>query len=268
MSGIGCLPSFCDVDTIVPWHTADRAQITPPPRNDRGSILLVDDEPQLLRSIARLLGARGAYDVLTAEHSAAAFEQLSANIDLVLLDLQLADGDLDGIACLREMRARGFGGPICILSGHGEPANVCAAVEAGADGFLVKPCEDLLGAVAELLVPDPITESHTPGLHRAGRAYLRSKGVNDDGVALLASWVERFFPDLKWLAGEIGVNEDALDRRFVRLRRKLGQDNLYRLAALLTALCLLGASRTARPRRARMQTNHQARRERCFPSKQ
>jgi two-component system KDP operon response regulator KdpE len=109
-------------------------------------ILIVDDEPNILATIAPLLRSRG-YDVLTAMSGHAALESVQRDApDLVILDLGLPD--LDGvIVCsqIRETRAT----PILVLSARGAENDKVRALDAGADDYVTKPfgTEELLARI-------------------------------------------------------------------------------------------------------------------------
>jgi two-component system KDP operon response regulator KdpE len=99
-------------------------------------ILVVDDEPQLLRSLRTTLAAHG-YDVQTATTGEEALDLLAARLpDLVVLDLVLPG--LSGLAVCQELRARSPV-PILILSARGDERDKVAALDAGADDYLTKP---------------------------------------------------------------------------------------------------------------------------------
>jgi two-component system KDP operon response regulator KdpE len=113
-------------------------------------VLVVDDEPQILRALQTNLRGAG-YEVATA---ATAEEALTAAAmrppDAVILDLVLPDGS--GIEVARELRARGDG-PILVLSVIGEEAEKVAALDAGADDYVEKPfgIDELLARLRALL---------------------------------------------------------------------------------------------------------------------
>ncbi len=99
-------------------------------------ILVVDDEPQLLRSLRTTLAAHG-YDVQTATTGEEALALLAARLpDLVVLDLVLPG--LSGLAVCQELRARAPV-PILILSARGDERDKVAALDTGADDYLTKP---------------------------------------------------------------------------------------------------------------------------------
>jgi len=99
-------------------------------------ILIVDDEPSILATMAPLLRARG-YDVSTATTGHAALEAVDRQPpQLVILDLGLPD--LDGIEVARRLR-EGRAIPILVLSARGAEQDKVAALDAGADDYVTKP---------------------------------------------------------------------------------------------------------------------------------
>jgi len=99
-------------------------------------VLVVDDEPQILRALAINLRARH-YDVHTAATGADALATAAAHPpDLVILDLGLPD--IDGIEVVRGLRGWSTA-PIIILSGRSDSADKVDALDAGADDYLTKP---------------------------------------------------------------------------------------------------------------------------------
>ena len=99
-------------------------------------VLVVDDEPQIVRALAINLRARG-YDVHTAASGAEALQVAAAHPpDLVILDLGLPDMDgSDVIAGLRGWTTV----PILVLSGRSDSADKVDALDAGADDYVIKP---------------------------------------------------------------------------------------------------------------------------------
>jgi two-component system KDP operon response regulator KdpE len=99
-------------------------------------ILVVDDDPQILRALRINLRVR-EYDVDVAADGAAALRAAAAHPpDLVVLDLGLPD--LDGAEVIRGLR--GWSSvPIIVLSGRAEGTDKVAALDAGADDYVTKP---------------------------------------------------------------------------------------------------------------------------------
>ena len=99
-------------------------------------ILLVDDEPALVRALTINLRARG-YDVHAAGTGTAALRVAAAHPpDLVVLDLGLPD--MDGREVITGLRGW-TQAPILVLSAREGQAAKVAALDAGADDYIVKP---------------------------------------------------------------------------------------------------------------------------------
>jgi two-component system KDP operon response regulator KdpE len=106
-------------------------------------VLVVDDEPQLLRFLRAMLPAQGFRIVEAATGSEALAEAAARSPDLVLLDLGLPD--LDGVEVTRRLR-EWSAVPIIVLSARDRERDKVDALDAGADDYLTKPfgAEELL----------------------------------------------------------------------------------------------------------------------------
>ena len=99
-------------------------------------ILVVDDEPQILRALTTMLRGAG-YDVVTAATAQDALAQAAAHPpEAIVLDLVLPDGR--GTDVSRELRTW-TDVPILVLSAVGEEREKVAALDAGADDYVTKP---------------------------------------------------------------------------------------------------------------------------------
>ncbi|HEX2503646.1 MAG TPA: response regulator [Miltoncostaeaceae bacterium] len=106
-------------------------------------VLVVDDEPQVLRGITAALRAAG-YQVSGAETAAGALEAAALRPpDAVVLDLRLPDGS--GVDVCRRLREWSQA-PVVVVSAVDEEDEKIAALDAGADDYVTKPY-----AVGELL---------------------------------------------------------------------------------------------------------------------
>lgn len=101
-----------------------------------GTILIVDDEADIRESLRELLEDEG-YRVTTAGSVAEARMVVLAQIDAVLLDIRLGDGD--GIAVLSELKAQRSDLPVIMITGHGSVDLAVEAFRKGAYEFLEKP---------------------------------------------------------------------------------------------------------------------------------
>jgi two-component system, OmpR family, KDP operon response regulator KdpE len=101
-----------------------------------GLVLVVDDEPQILRALTTNLRGAG-YDVVTAATGEDALAQAATRSpDAVILDLVLPD--LSGVEVCRQLRAWSEV-PVIVLSAVGEEGAKVSALDAGADDYVTKP---------------------------------------------------------------------------------------------------------------------------------
>ena len=128
-------------------------------------VLVVDDEPQIVRALRINLRVR-QYEVHTAATGAQALEEAAAHPpDLVILDLGLPDMDgVDVIGGLRGWTAA----PIIVLSGRADSTDKVEALDAGADDYVTKPfgVEELLARMRAAVRRTPLAEE--PPLVRLG----------------------------------------------------------------------------------------------------
>ena len=125
-------------------------------------ILVVDDEPQILRALRTSLRGAG-YDVETADTVEGALAAAAMRPpEVLILDLVLPDGS--GIDVTRELRTW-TNAPVIVLSAVGEEREKVAALDAGADDYVTKPVgiDELLArlrAVLRRTAPDaePVVE--------------------------------------------------------------------------------------------------------------
>ncbi|MDX1962071.1 MAG: sigma-54 dependent transcriptional regulator [Pirellulales bacterium] len=106
----------------------------------RGSLLLIDDDRQVLESMADWLRGQG-YKVDTAADRAPAIQLLDRkNFDVVLCDVRLREGD--GLEILRYCRDKMPHTTVILLSGYGTVETAMEAIRGGAFDFLSKPLID------------------------------------------------------------------------------------------------------------------------------
>jgi len=99
-------------------------------------VLVVDDEPQLLRAMRINLSAR-RYEVVVASTGAGALDAAARHVpDVVILDLGLPD--MDGTEVIAGLRGW-TKVPILVLSGRADASDKVDALDAGADDYVTKP---------------------------------------------------------------------------------------------------------------------------------
>ncbi|GAB2784298.1 response regulator [Amycolatopsis magusensis] len=107
-----------------------------PVQTTQSTVLVVDDEPQIVRALRINLSARG-YKVITAHDGTAALRAVAeTKPDVVVLDLGLPD--MDGTEVIAGLRGWTTV-PIIVLSARGDSSDKVAALDAGADDYVTKP---------------------------------------------------------------------------------------------------------------------------------
>jgi two-component system nitrogen regulation response regulator NtrX len=185
----------------------------------RRHIVIVDDEPNIGRSLRLILEGEG-YRVSVFD-SAAAFtsERSRGPADLYLLDVRLPDGS--GIDLLKQLRQWEDRGAVVMISGHGTVADAVAATKAGAFDFLEKPLardrvllvvknaldsaelrrenqryRELVGETAKMIGSAPVFQQAVAQATRVARSDVTVllSGESGTGKELLAAHIHRESP--------------------------------------------------------------------------
>jgi DNA-binding response OmpR family regulator len=105
-------------------------------------ILILDDEPGLASSLDLTL-KRAGYSTLVARDGHEALALLDANpVELVLLDLNLGNPLMDGLAVCREIRSRPDYTPVIMLTVRDSSSDKVIGLEVGADDYVTKPYDE------------------------------------------------------------------------------------------------------------------------------
>jgi DNA-binding response OmpR family regulator len=196
-------------------------------------VLIVEDDPGIAGSLDRGL-SRAGYTTEIAGTVAAA--RAAEAYEVVLLDLGLPDGD--GIELCVDLRARSDAA-ILVITARGEEPDRVAALDAGADDYIVKPFgfAELTARIRAVLRRSRITDTH---LVRHGRLVIdtRTRQVTVGGEEIALTPTE--FDILESLAtdpGRVMTRQEitervwnthwygptrVLDVHIAALRRKLG----------------------------------------------
>jgi DNA-binding response OmpR family regulator len=103
----------------------------------RPRLLLIEDEPALVRGLSDTLRASG-FDVAIAGDGAAGLDAaLRGDVDLILLDVMLPK--VNGYEICRAVRAHGLDVPIVMLTAKGQERDAITGLDVGADDYVVKP---------------------------------------------------------------------------------------------------------------------------------
>ena len=119
---------------------------------EKGPVLLVDDDPSIRLLCTKILGMKGL-EVHTASDGEEAIRKVAAgDYRIVLLDLKLPG--MDGIECLKRLKAEGCRADIVMVTGYGNVPTAVEAMKMGARDFIEKPFqpEDLLSMVEDILL--------------------------------------------------------------------------------------------------------------------
>jgi two-component system, OmpR family, response regulator MprA len=203
-------------------------------------ILVVDDDPSVLRMLERTLTAEG-HEVEAVPDGGAALAAVERRApEAVVLDVGMPG--LDGLVVCRRLRAGGLTAPVLLLTARDTVADRVAGLEAGADDYLVKPfaVEELLARLAAIARRgQPASGVIAVG---ALRLDLVAREVRRDGERIALTERESALLELLLrhprtvvsrehavdeLWGSAAV-ENVVDRCVMSLRRKLGAPDLIR----------------------------------------
>ncbi len=206
-------------------------------------ILIVDDEPPILRVLSSNLRSHGFQVIAAATGEEALDRHSSFRPDVVILDLLLPD--MHGREVIRTIR-QSSSTPIIVLSAHGEEGEKVAALELGADDYLTKPfgVRELLARVravmrrsAGLSAGSPVIKlgNLTLDLERRRVCVLGAEvhltPIEYELLKVLAVHEGKVLTDKMLLeavwGGQYGADPHYLHVYASRLRKKLGAASHY-----------------------------------------
>ncbi len=197
-------------------------------------ILLVEDDAVLRGGLVELF-EREDYAVTAARCVQDAREKLSPQIELIVLDVGLTDGD--GVSLCRAWREEGIDTPILFLTAKNEEIDVVRALDAGGNDYVTKPfrMQELLSRMRVLLRrPQAATPAQCGGLEiDAGRMQVKKDGqilnltLTEYKVLTLLMSQRGVVPrerllGLLWDDGAKFVDDNTLSVHISRLRDKIG----------------------------------------------
>jgi len=181
---------------------------------ERRRVLLVEDEPSLVRTLSDRLQSEGWRVETAGEAESAVALALREAFDLVLLDVMLPGRD--GFDVCRELRQRGLGVPILMLTARSQVVDKVVGLRLGADDYLTKPFDmmELLARMEALLrrARDPVAGAPDTVVIGEVRIDLRRSVVTRSGDEVALSALE--FKLLRYFAehpGEVLSRERLLD---------------------------------------------------------
>ncbi len=201
------------------------------------NLLLVEDDYALREGLTELF-LREKYDVTVAASAEQAREKLSAEIELVILDVTLPDGN--GVSLCREWRQAGVETPILFLTAKDEEYDVVLGLDAGGNDYVTKPfrIQELLSRIRALLRRNAPTSVHA-GAFEIDPVRMQ---VKKDGEALSLTLTEyklltaimqqpgvttrSLLLDILWADGAKYVDDNTLSVHISRMRDKIGPKHI------------------------------------------
>lgn len=195
-------------------------------------VMLIDDHPVVRAGLRTILDNFADITVVAEGDTGAAVEQLtdaSLAVDVVVCDIQMPE--VDGISATRRLREMG-GPPVLILTTYDTEADIVAAVEAGALGYLLKdsPEQALHDAVIATAAGRRTLSPEVAGLlaERVGRPQQALSGREIEILQALATGASN-----KALAKQMFISAATVKTHLIHIYQKLGVDN--RTAAVTVA---------------------------------
>lgn len=208
---------------------------------DKPRLLVVEDDPALAQALALGLSRRG-FNVAQSTNGVNALERACGErFAAMVLDLTLPE--LDGLDVLREMRARGVGTPVIVLTARGTVGDRIQGLRLGADDYLPKPfdLDELEARLLALLRRGRVGTSPVSGVARqvfgalsvddaAGVCYAHGQAVELSAreFAMLSALMERpahaVTRERLWervFADGSDAQPDAIEVVAYRLRKKI-----------------------------------------------
>jgi two-component system alkaline phosphatase synthesis response regulator PhoP len=213
-------------------------------------ILIVDDEPEMLRGLEDNLQFEGYQTVTAGDGRKGLALALSEAPDLILLDVMMPG--MSGWDLCRELRGRGLDVPVIMLTARGEEVDRVLGLELGADDYVTKPfsLRELMARIRAVLRRPGPRQKFEEFAFGSVRVHLRARQAFKGGHEVRLTRKE--FDLLRYLVehpGEVITRDRLLDEvwgyeRFpttrtvdthiLRLRQKF-EDDPERPAHILTA---------------------------------
>ena len=201
------------------------------------TILLVEDDAVLRRGLAELFTREGCR-VIEAASVREAKEKLNGEVQAVVLDVGLPDGD--GVTLCRQWRERGEQRPILFLTAKDEELDVVRALDSGGNDYVTKPfrMQELLSRVRVLL-----RSAKPQAVQRDSFTVDESKmQIVQDGAPLPLTLTEykivkmlmerrgvvprNLLLEVLWDDGSKFIDDNTLSVHMSRLREKIGAEHI------------------------------------------
>jgi EAL domain-containing protein (putative c-di-GMP-specific phosphodiesterase class I)/CheY-like chemotaxis protein len=177
----------------------------------RARVLVVDDEPAIARSLARVLGVAGHVVTAATSGEEAVARLASESFDVILSDIRMPQ--MDGVTLLRAIRARDLDVPVAFMTGDPTLETALDAMEHGAFRYLVKPVD---GHEVVAVVERGARLHRLARVRREAADALEVRRIGDRAglEARYASGIEKLWiatqPVLSWRARSVYAYEALL----------------------------------------------------------
>ena len=200
--------------------------------------MLVEDDTALRGALVELL-CREGYDVIKASNVRLARSAMNSEVDLIMLDVGLPDGD--GVSLCRQWRSEGVETPILFLTAKDEELDVVRGMDAGGNDYVTKPfrMQELLSRIRALLRRNQKETTITRSGITLDKAKLQA---SKDGEGLLLTVTEykilaklisersiitrAALLDALWDVDSRFVDDNTLSVHVSRLREKVGSSHI------------------------------------------
>ncbi len=208
-----------------------------------GTVFVIDDDPDVRRSMVRLLEEVG--HEVKAFGSADEFERGYAPGDpgCVVLDLRMPGKS--GVALHEDLVARGSDLPVIIVTAHADVETAVAFMQRGALDVLEKPfkAQALIDRVHQALERNAREREAKAERDAIESRFAQLTDREHEVVELVAEGLNN-----KQIAAQLGVTPQAIDARRAKAMRKLGVDNVAALVRLAQTRELLRRSEDGEPK--------------------
>ncbi|WP_298197068.1 response regulator transcription factor [Novosphingobium sp.] len=199
------------------------------------TVLIADDHAFIRTGVEAVLASTAYRVVATAGSGSEALNAvLEHQPDVCVFDVAMPDGD--GVHTLQQLRARGDGRPVVLLTAQIDDGRLLAAIDAGVSGIVAKAGaeEVLIGALdtvmagGKAIAPDLLDRAGAEATRRQTPSPFANLTPREKTIVAFIAQGQRN----RDIAGSLGITEGTIKVYLHALYQKLGVDNRTELAVL------------------------------------